>query len=847
MIVLVSIFAYLFLHLCRAQYPGRWNFGKEGMSNVTVFMQTKIIYCRVNIASEFENIGPSLIFERQVWLPPGEFPLSLYCNDGTGLGSLRATVYVDGVITEFEWSVSADPAPPFPQYALSCPAAWSSTENSTLMTRSRINILPAISVWTCRAASTRTQYTLNIIVPSRSPTARKVKFALAADDELSNGNIGAYTFVKTTNWVHVMAFSLYLEPGIYPYRLIGRDTGGGSFIASAISVDNSLVTTTNDRSGWEVALNNNRSSSLQTNFVFCGQDPYISSQFKLEMNTTISFIWPKCYTQGLSYFRYYLDIKPRSPSNYLKIDFQFSATGQFAMQVGSQYPTITTGTRGLAQNFSLYLLPEIYVLKFTMGADNNGSQSALIGHISSQGQLIAATNGYSGRWTLSSGLQAQSCAYQQLDLDGINEIWGSAISLVELIGVSALCSSNGEQYSITYILDLTSRTSSTPANLLSRPSSSLISATIPSRKSLEGSPTSFETPENWLSLNAKSASKSLAIISNLKPAAPIISTVVGYIYTYFLYAIAVAGVLAVLVCSGCLLLYQKWKGANKEKPYRQSDLDGVTDFNEVSDNPPTTTIMTANTTIITTNTTMFGTDMDRSFSIPGYMNTVNERDFKITKKLGNGGGGDIFFAQAIASSLREFGDNIIVKKIRFSDDVETSQLRFHQELSVTSYLQSCPNIIRLLGYCDDPTALILKIYPLGSLGTLINSRPVMITKKISHSFIRDVATGLNAIHSAGFVHSDIKSDNILIDIDQVAGKYFCVICDFGISQVVSPKVLKVGAFVVANQMGLSLWYAAPEVFRDMRAGRTMRKCSSDVYAFGVLGVEMLSMGKARWS
>ncbi len=67
------------------------------------------------------------------------------------------------------------------------------------------------------------------------------------------------------------------------------------------------------------------------------------------------------------------------------------------------------------------------------------------------------------------------------------------------------------------------------------------------------------------------------------------------------------------------------------------------------------------------------------------------------------------------------------------------------------------------------------------------------------------------LHSKGVCHLDLKPENILLDKDEKR-KVYCVLTDFGISQIVNNNILKVKAFDIVPVKGMSVNYAAPERF-----------------------------------
>lgn len=144
----------------------------------------------------------------------------------------------------------------------------------------------------------------------------------------------------------------------------------------------------------------------------------------------------------------------------------------------------------------------------------------------------------------------------------------------------------------------------------------------------------------------------------------------------------------------------------------------------------------------------------------------------------------------------------------------------------------------------------MKQYTLGSLDDMIfkDTGTVVWDSQFIFNMLRDVAMGLKEMHEAGFAHCDIKPGNILIDKDERG--LFAVLCDFGISRIVTSSVLLVQAFETANIDGASVAYAAPEVLIKFVQSKkeTISPTAvnpelikaSDTYSFSMVAYEVIT-------
>ena len=145
--------------------------------------------------------------------------------------------------------------------------------------------------------------------------------------------------------------------------------------------------------------------------------------------------------------------------------------------------------------------------------------------------------------------------------------------------------------------------------------------------------------------------------------------------------------------------------------------------------------------------------------------------YKILRKIGKGGMGTVYLAEDTTLD-RE----VSIKFLNKIFDLDESLLdRFKQEAKLASSLNH-PNIITIYEIRErDGTFFIVAEYIEGE--TLLQSeerQPSELTAKLKIAI--QVASALDAAHSAGIVHRDIKPDNIMIRPDGLVK-----ILDFGIS------------------------------------------------------------------
>jgi len=187
--------------------------------------------------------------------------------------------------------------------------------------------------------------------------------------------------------------------------------------------------------------------------------------------------------------------------------------------------------------------------------------------------------------------------------------------------------------------------------------------------------------------------------------------------------------------------------------------------------------------------------------------------YHVVSLLGQGGFAWVFEAERGADDKHVA---LKVLKPRYSGDRQFEK-RFRHEATVAAGLKH-PNIIPILdvGQSGGHTyfAMPLCRESLGSMIQRLGPLPELVAVRIA----RELAGGLGFAHEAGFVHRDIKPDNILIGPDGTT-----LISDFGIARAVSDYV---------TVTGVNMTIGTPQYISPEQAQGRALDGRSDLYALG---------------
>lgn len=146
--------------------------------------------------------------------------------------------------------------------------------------------------------------------------------------------------------------------------------------------------------------------------------------------------------------------------------------------------------------------------------------------------------------------------------------------------------------------------------------------------------------------------------------------------------------------------------------------------------------------------------------MPPFMSFSLDVDFCVERRLTRSGVKSIYLGRARHPRLAKDCDgHTFIVKITV-DDTENAQQKFELEIGILWLLVGHPNIIKMVGYCQDPRMILTKHCNKGSLARWISRRSL---KQRSHRYsllvaiklIKDIAYGLSIMHENNLAHCNI--------------------------------------------------------------------------------------------
>ncbi|KAJ7558016.1 hypothetical protein O6H91_04G021700 [Diphasiastrum complanatum] len=209
------------------------------------------------------------------------------------------------------------------------------------------------------------------------------------------------------------------------------------------------------------------------------------------------------------------------------------------------------------------------------------------------------------------------------------------------------------------------------------------------------------------------------------------------------------------------------------------------------------------------------TKLKRTFSI-----FLFDKHFEYLREIGSGSMSTVYEARD-----RRNGTLCAIKMSKQPFLAREDRELYLREIQSVADLPEHPNVVKYFrGWQQDFHFYIqMELCDGGNLRLLLDSLENPLSDHQIWSFIEQVASGLDHIHSNNVLHLDIKPENILVD---------------------SKEVLKIGDFGLAISNSLWDWeegdgrYVAPELLRDQEPSP-----DADMYSFGVMIYEWVTGNK----
>ncbi|KAL3722128.1 hypothetical protein ACJRO7_034483 [Eucalyptus globulus] len=208
------------------------------------------------------------------------------------------------------------------------------------------------------------------------------------------------------------------------------------------------------------------------------------------------------------------------------------------------------------------------------------------------------------------------------------------------------------------------------------------------------------------------------------------------------------------------------------------------------------------------------------------------------KEIGHGGFATIHLATPAETCPSGLPPLMAVKSC---DAALSSSLR--HERRVLSELGECPRIVRCFGHSltaersgEELYNVLLEYAAGGSLADSMKSRGKLLSEPEIRRHTRSILEGLEFVHSKGFVHCDVKLQNILVF---PSGGEEVKIADFGLAKRAGERLSKGG-----KQGGVE-WRGTPMYMAPESVKRNEYEPPADVWALGCAVVEMAT-GRLPW-
>lgn len=203
--------------------------------------------------------------------------------------------------------------------------------------------------------------------------------------------------------------------------------------------------------------------------------------------------------------------------------------------------------------------------------------------------------------------------------------------------------------------------------------------------------------------------------------------------------------------------------------------------------------------------------------------------YQMMRVLGQGGMGSVMLARSERDG-RAVAIKTLLPEVAVSDQ---SLKRFMREIEVASSLRH-PNIVSYIehGSHNGIVYLVTEYVSGMDASKLAKSKGGRLNYREVAKVIEQTLSALDFAHSLGFVHRDIKEQNILVDGSYP--NYLAKLTDFGLSK--SYKQTGMSGVTMVGDVAGTIAYMPPEQVRDFKEVRP----PSDIYAVGMTAYSLIT-------
>jgi MAP kinase interacting serine/threonine kinase len=173
-----------------------------------------------------------------------------------------------------------------------------------------------------------------------------------------------------------------------------------------------------------------------------------------------------------------------------------------------------------------------------------------------------------------------------------------------------------------------------------------------------------------------------------------------------------------------------------------------------------------------------------------------------------------------------------------------NRTRVFKEIDIYYHCRGCENILSIIDFLEDDDYFYLVFQKMEG-GPLLNHimKRGRLTEREASLIVRDIANGLNFMHSKGMSHRDLKPENILVE--RADSLVSIKLCDFDLGSAIrlnSNKTTPITTPELSTPVG-SVEFMAPEVvdaWRSLEGSSQIYDKRCDLWSLGVIIYIMLS-------